>query len=323
MVSMDVRDQEPDAASAQPPARKRRRGGTERRPFWLLAPTTILLALIVIVPLGLAIWVSLLDLNQYTLRQWLGAPFVGIANYTEAITGGALGSSALHSLWISVAFSVLTTAIALPLGLLAALTVNAPFRGRGLVRSLYLIPYVLPSFVTALLWRLMFLDKGLAHRVLSDVGIGNANTYWLLGGHSFWALVITDVWASWAFIYILALAGLQTIPTELYEAADVDGTNWIQKLRHIAIPNLRGVLGLGLLLSMINHFNNFTLPYVMFGTPPPTDVTVLPVNVYITSFQIFRFGLGATMSIITLVVMLVPGYIYFRALKLGASAGEA
>jgi multiple sugar transport system permease protein len=61
----------------------------------------------------------------------------------------------------------------------------------------------------------------------------------------------------------------------------------------------------------------------MFGTPPPTDVTVLPVNVYITSFQIFRFGLGATMSIITLVVMLVPGYIYFRALKLGASAGEA
>jgi len=309
--------------TVEPPAKKRRkRGGPEKRPFWLLAPTTILLALIVVVPLVLAVWVSLLDLNQYTLRKWLGAPFIGFANYTEALTGSALGSSALHSLWISVAFSVLTSAIALPLGLLAALTVNSPFRGRAIVRSLYLIPYVLPSFVTALLWRLMFLDKGLAHRVLSDVGIGGDNTYWLLGGHAFWALVITDVWASWAFIYIMALAGLQTIPAELYEAADIDGTSWIAKLRYVALPNLRGVLGLGLLLSLINHFNNFTLPYVMFGTPPPTDVTVLPVNVYITSFQIFRFGLGATMSIITLVVMLIPGYIYFRALKLGSSAGD-
>jgi multiple sugar transport system permease protein len=308
---------------ARPDIVVRRRRRSEGRPFWLLAPTTILLVVIVVLPLALAIWVSLLDLNQYTLRKWLGAPFIGFANYTEALTGAALGSSALHSLWISVAFSVLTTAIALPLGVLAALTVNTPFRGRAVVRSLYLIPYVLPSFVTALLWRLMFLNNGLAHRVLSDVGIGNSNTYWLLGGHSFWALVITDVWASWAFIYIMALAGLQTIPTELYEAADVDGTTWITKLRHIALPNLRGVLGLALLLSMINHFNNFTLPYVMFGTPPPTDVTVLPVNVYITSFQIFRFGLGAAMSIITLVVMLIPGYIYFRALRLGSAEGSA
>src|SRR5882757_1829993 len=133
--------------TVEPPAKKRRkRGGPEKRPFWLLAPTTILLALIVIVPLVLAVWVSLLDLNQYTLRKWLGAPFIGFANYTEALTGSALGSSAL------------------PLGLLAALTVNSPFRGRAIVRSLYLIPYVLPSFVTALLWRLMFLDNGLAHR---------------------------------------------------------------------------------------------------------------------------------------------------------------
>ncbi len=319
MARTDVTTSTIRTPSAPPVKRKGHRGGPERRPFWLLAPTTILLIVIVAIPLALAVWVSLLDLNQFTLRKWLRAPFAGIANYTEALTSTGLSSSALHSLWISVAFSVLTTAIALPLGLLAALTVNAPFRGRALVRSLYLIPYVLPSFVTALLWRLMFLNKGLAQRILSDIGIGNSTTNWLLGSHSFWALVITDVWASWAFIYIMALAGLQTVPTELYEAADVDGSNWWTKLQHVALPNLRGTLGLALLLSMINHFNNFTLPYVMFGTPPPADVTVLPVNVYITSFQIFRFGLGATMSIITLVIMLIPGYIYFRALRLGSS----
>ncbi len=295
--------------------------GPERRPLWLLAPTSVLLAVIVVVPLVLAVWVSLLDLNQYTLRQWLSAPFIALGNYAEALSGPTIGSSALHSLWVSVSFSLLTTVIATPLGVLAALTVNSSFRGRTVVRSLYLLPYVLPAFVTALLWRLMFLNHGLAARVLADVGIGSDTTYWLLGGHAFWAMVITDVWASWAFIYIMTLAGLQTIPSELYEAADVDGTSWAAKLRHIVLPNLRGVLGLALLLSTIHHFNNFTLPYVMFGTPPPAEVTVLPVNVYVTSFQVFRFGLGATMSILTLVVMLIPGYLYFRALRLGSSNG--
>lgn len=301
----------------------RRSGGPAGRSLWLLSPMTVLLVVIIGIPLALAAWISLLDLNQYTLRQWLGAPFVGLANYGEALAGAAVGSSAVHSLLVSVAFALLTTAIAAPLGVFAALTVNARFRGRGLVRALYLIPYVLPSFVTALLWRLMFAQHGPAARLLADVGIGDHNTYWLLGGHAFWALVITDSWASWAFVYIMALAGLQNVPNDLYEAADVDGTSAWGKLRYVVLPNLRTTLALALLLSTINHINNFTLPYVMFGTPSPEWVNVLPVNVYTTSFQIFRFGLGATMSILTLVIMLIPGYLYFRTLRLGGGTEGA
>jgi multiple sugar transport system permease protein len=83
------------------------------------------------------------------------------------------------------------------------------------------------------------------------------------------------------------------------------------------LPQLRHILGLALLLSTLNHFNNFTLPFVMFGTPPPIQADVLPLNIYVSSFQLFNFGLGGAMSVITLILMLIPGFIYIRALRLG------
>jgi len=249
----------------------------------------------------------------------VGAPWVGFENYVEALAGSnVLSVSALESLGISVAFSVLTTLIITPIGILAALTVNTNFRGRALLRSLYLVPYVIPTFVTALLWRMMFLPQtGLINRTLSAIGVADLNTYWLVGAKSFWAMTITEVWAVWAFIYIMVLAGLQSIPVEQYEVAELDGANSWQKLTRVVLPQLRGLIALAVLLSTLFHFNNFTLPFVMFGTPPPTPVTVLPLNIYLTSFNLFDFSLGSAMSVITLIIMLIPGFFYLRMLRLG------
>jgi multiple sugar transport system permease protein len=295
-----------------------------RRPLWLMWPSIALLVLIIGVPFLIAFYISFLDLDQYTLRSWIHAPWVGLSNYVTALTAGnVVGASTLTSLGISVAFSLLTTLLITPIGILAALTVNTEYRGRTFVRALYLVPYVLPTFVTALVWRMMFLNKtGLVDRFLAGIHVANINTYWLLGPNSFWAMVITDVWASWAFIYIMVLAGLQSIPTELYEAADVDGANAWQKLTRIVLPQLRHILGLALLLSTLNHFNNFTLPFVMFGTPPPVQADVLPLNIYVSSFQLFSFGLGGAMSVITLIIMLIPGFLYIRTLRLGETAAS-
>ncbi len=232
--------------------------------------------------------------------------------------GNVIGASALASLGVSLAFSLLTTLLITPIGILAALTVNTSFRGRTLVRSLYLLPYVIPTFVTAIVWRQMFLNgTGLVDHFLAAIHVASINTYWLLGPNSFWAMVIADVWASWAFIYIMVLAGLQSITHEVYEAAGMDGANSWQKLRRIVLPQLRHILGLAILLSTLNHFNNFTLPFVLFGTPPPIQADVLPLNIYVTSFQLFNFGLGGAMSVITLIIMLIPGFLYIRALRLG------
>ena len=299
---------------------KRGRGRTAGdRPLWLMWPNIVVVLLIVALPFLIAVYTSFLSVDQYTLRQWVGAPWVGFENYVEALAGSnVLSVSALGSLGISVAFSVLTTLIITPIGILAALTVNTNFRGRALLRSLYLVPYVIPTFVTALLWRMMFLPHtGLINRTLSAIGVADLNTYWLVGAKSFWAMTITEVWAVWAFIYIMVLAGLQSIPVEQYEVAELDGANSWQKLTRVVLPQLRGLIYLAVLLSTLFHLNNFTLPFVMFGTPPPTPVTVLPLNIYLTSFNLFDFSLGSAMSVITLIIMLIPGFFYLRMLRLG------
>ena len=279
-------------------------------------PNLILLTAVIVIPFLIGVYISFLDLDQYTLRKFFKAPFVGFQNYVEAFTSAGL----LHSIWISLAFSILTTLVCTPIGLLAAMAVNTAFRGRFLVRSLFLVPYVIPSFVTATVWRFIFQPNGAANSLLDTFGIDGGQ--WLIGDRAFWALVIVDIWAAWPFIYMMTIAGLQSIPNEMYEAADLDGTTWFQKIRFVALPQIRGQLLLGLLLSTLAHFNNFTLPYVLLGSPAPTPALTLPVNVYQTSFQVFRFGLGAAMAVISLILMIIPAVIYLRASKLTAAVGE-
>jgi multiple sugar transport system permease protein len=315
-------------AGPVPPAGRTRGRPSKRvvggRPLWLTWPSVALMTLVIVVPFLIAFYISFLRLDQNTLREWVHAPWVGLTNYVQALTAGnVVGASALQSIAVSVGFSVLTTLFITPIGILAALTVNTPIRGRAIIRSLYLVPYILPIFVNALLWRMMFLNHtGLVDQFLAAIHVANIDTYWLLGGNSFWALVIADTWASWAFIYIIVLAGLQSVPQDVYEAADIDGANSWQKLTRVVLPQMRNILALGVLLSTLNHFNNFTLPFVMFGTPPPSQADVLPLNVYVSSFQLFNFGLGAAMSVLTLLLMLIPGFIYLRALRLGETAAE-
>ncbi len=313
---LPARTAAPAAGPAEAPAPQPGRG-RDRRPLWLMLPAAVLLVVIVLVPFALAFWMSFTQLDQYSLRQWLGAPFAGLANYAQAVSTSGL----LHSLWVSVGFSLLTTAIAAPLGVLAALTVNSRFPGRGLVRSVYLIPYVIPAFVTGTFWRVALLPGGAVNHILKAVGLGG-DAQWLIGARSFWTLVGVDVWASWAFIYLMTLAGLQTISNELYEAADIDGATWWQKVVRVVLPQVKGQLSLGLLLATLSHFNNFTLPYLLFGMPAPNAVDVLPMNIYQTSFQQFGFGLGAAMSVATLVIMTIPAVAYLRTFRLNARPQE-
>ncbi len=304
----------PPAPPLPEPARRRSSAGG--RPLWLMWPNIVLLVVVIAIPFLIAVYISFIDLDQYTLRRFFRAPFIGIENYVEAFGAANL----LHSIWISLAFSLLTTAIGIPLGLMGAMALNTRFRGRSLVRSAFLIPYVLPSFVTATVWRFILLPDGAANQILGVFGVEKGQ--WLIGDRSFWALVIVDVWASWPFIYMMAMAGLQNISSELYDAADVDGITWMQKIRYVVLPQIRGQLLLGLLLSTLAHFNNFTLPFVLLGTPAPDAALTLPVNVYQTSFQVFRFGLGAAMAVISLLLMIIPAVIYLRVSKLTAAVGD-
>ncbi len=276
----------------------------------MLAPGTLLMVVAIVVPLGVAVFISLLDLDQYTFREWVHAPFIGVANYAEALSRSDL----VHAISVSVSYAVVVTAASLPIGLAAALATQNRFRGRALVRSVFLIPYVLPAFVVGTVWRIILQPSGVADRTLARFGVHSG--LWLNGPQSFWALVIVQTWATWPLLYLLALSGLQSIDPSLHEAAALDGAGWWAKLRYVIFPGLRGPVSLALLIAFLHNVNNFTLPFVMFGVPSPHDVEVLPVLTYVESFQSFRFGLSAAMAVFSLLLIAVPLAVYLRAVRL-------
>lgn len=303
-------------------ARRRRPNRALAPPYGLLVPTAVLLLIVVAVPFLIGIYVSMTNLNQYTIAHWASAPFIFLQNYLNSFSQvNAIGASFLQSVWISISFSVLTTLVILPIGIGAALLLNDEFPLRGWFRSLFLLPYVIPVFVTGIVWRLMFMNGfGLIDQALAALHLGSKESYWLIGPHAFWALVTADVWASWPFIYLMALAALQGVPQEVYDSATMDGAGPIGSLFRVTLPIISPTIALAGLLSTIFHFNNFALPFVMFGTPPPPATDVLPVTVYINSFQVFNFGLGSAMSVLSLIIILIPAAAYIRVVRLGAQA---
>ncbi|MFI5061968.1 MAG: carbohydrate ABC transporter permease, partial [Actinomycetales bacterium] len=179
------------------------------RPLWMLLPGGVLMILVILVPLLVAVLMSTLDLDQYTLRSWLQAPFIGIQNYVEAV----VSSSLLRSIGISVSFALIASVVTMPIGVLAALATQNKFRGRALVRSLFLIPYVLPAFVVGTLWRTMLQPGGVVDSILAAAGVHPG--LWLNGPLSYWSLIIVQIWTSWPFFYLLVLAGLQSVDHEV------------------------------------------------------------------------------------------------------------
>jgi len=218
-----------------------------------------------------------------------------------------------------VSFAVISTLVTVPLGVAAAVVTQNAYRGRALVRSVFLIPYVLPSFVVASVWRTMLQPDGIVNVTLTNIGMDGG--LWLNGPNAYWTLVWVEIWAAWPFIYLLALSGLQAVDHEVHEASALDGALWWNKLRYVIFPYLKGPVSLAFLLATLNHINNFTLPYVLFGAPAPSDVNVLPILVYVTSFQSFRFGLSAAMAVVSLILIAIPLFIYLRAVRLDVHEG--
>ncbi|WP_372497990.1 carbohydrate ABC transporter permease [Sinomonas terrae] len=315
-MSITVRKNAPQGRNAAPssggttPAGRRRTVSERNRPLWLLTPGALLIGLIIAVPLALGVYISMLQLDQYTIRKWVSAPFIGLKNFVEAFTGTDL----VHAFFNSVSFSVIATLITVPIGVYAALATQNRFGGRSLVRSLFLVPYVLPSFVVGTFWRTMLQPDGIVNKFLSGLGI--APPQWLYGPASYWVLIAVEVWAAWPFIYLMALAGLQSVDQEVHEAAAIDGALWWTKLRYVIFPYLKGPVALAFLIATLHHLNNFTLAFLLFGVPAPTDVQLLPTLVYSMSFTSLRFGMGAAMALLSLVLIALPLFFYLRAVRL-------
>jgi multiple sugar transport system permease protein len=199
-------------------------------------------------------------------------------------------------------------------GMGVALLVNREFPGRRLVRTLMLAPYVVPSFVVAVLWGFMFQsDSGVINRVLVDVlGIFSERPAWLLD-HSLLAIIVPTIWRGMPLAMLIFLAGLQSLPRELYDAAAIDGAGPWQRFRYITMPLLRPVALSVILLGVIYTFKVFDVVYVLTGGGPVDATMVLPIEVYNVSLKFFRFGEGAAESTLLLLAMLMVATVYLFA----------
>ncbi len=283
-------------------------------PYLLLLPAVLFELLVHIVPMVTGIVMSFKQLTEFFIRNWGAAPSAGLANYRFALDfNGAVGKALLQSFLITLAFTVLTVAVSCLIGTSAALLLQDPFRGRGLLRTCFLVPYALPAYTAAITWEFMFQrDTGLVNTLLvRDLHLFHTAPFWLIGGNSFWALTATAVWRTWPFAFLVVTAGLQNIPGELYEAAAIDGAGVWQRIRRITMPQLRPVNQVLVLVLFLWNFNDFNTPYVLFGNVAPKQADLLSLQIYDTSFESWNFGSGSAMSVLLLLFLLVvtAGYL--------------
>jgi multiple sugar transport system permease protein len=305
--------------AAKPPPTPRlawRRVQRAGLPYLLLLPAIVFELLVHVVPMLIGIFMSFKRLTQFFIRNWTAAPSVGLDNYHFALdVNGVIGQQLLHSFWITCAFTVLTVGLSWLIGTGAALLMQDPFRGRGLLRTYFLVPYALPAYTAAITWEFMFQrDNGLVNRLLvNNLHLFKQTPFWLLGGNSFWALLITAVWRTWPFAFLVVTAGLQNIPGDLYEAAAIDGAGVWRRIRSITLPQLRSVNQVLILVLFLWNFNDFNTPYVLFGNVPPPQANLLSLQIYDTSFHSWNFGSGSAMSVLQLLFLLLVTIAYLLA----------
>ncbi|MEU4680053.1 sugar ABC transporter permease [Micromonospora sp. NPDC023737] len=296
------------------PARRPRRPRRSFLPYLLLVPAVVLELGIHVIPMLVGVWMSLLELTQFHIRDWSTAPFIGLDNYKPTLNfHTAAGRELLHSFWITLLYTLLSVGLAWLLGIAGAVVLQRPFRGRAILRALFLTPYALPVYTAVITWSfLLQRDTGLVNHVLVDqLGLLDDKPFWLIGDNSFWSLLIVSVWRNWPFAFLCLMAGLQNVPDELYEAAAIDGAGFWRRLRSVTLPMLRPVNLVLLLVLFLWTFNDFNTPYVLFGGSAPEQADLISIHIYRSSFKTWDFGSGSAMSVALLFFLLVvsAGYL--------------
>lgn len=288
------------------------RRGSEmgERPFiaLLLAPALVLIFGLTVYPLANSLWISL---HRYTLTSPL-MPFIGLRNYLQ------LSSEPLfwQSIQVTLAFAAVSLAIQVPIGIGIALLLNEPFRGRSIVRALILLPWVIPTIVNAIMWQWIFDPSyGALNGLLSQLGVIQSYVIWLGESHQALGLIIlADTWKVLPFYVLMVLAGLQTIPPELYEVAAIDGAGAWQRFLTVTLPGLKPVLLVVLVLRTVQVFKVFDIIYLLTRGGPGGGTTVVSFLTYQYTFQTLNFGLGAAVAAVIGLSTLLTALLHFRLL---------
>ncbi|MCX6090460.1 MAG: sugar ABC transporter permease [Candidatus Atribacteria bacterium] len=275
-----------------------------RLAYLLLLPAAVFLIVFMFYPIVFVILMSFFKVNK--LGNLVG--FFGTGNFESLLKLPEFGSVIVRScLWTALAVAAKTA-----IGLVIALLLNVEFKGRKLARTLIIIPWASSIPISAMLWQWTYNnDFGLLNYTLRFLGF-NPPVWLAFPRSAFFANMWVDIWCGIPFMALVFLAGLQAIPQELYEAAEVDGATSLFKFRFVTLPLLGGVLTVATLLSILWTFNDFNVIYILTKGGPANSTDILITYIYKYAFQYIKFGPSAAMAVITFVILMVVSIFYAR-----------
>ncbi|MBK7367322.1 MAG: sugar ABC transporter permease [Candidatus Eisenbacteria bacterium] len=268
-------------------------------PYSLLLPATIVMLAVVLFPLGYSFWLAFRNMSLYHFRTH---EFVGLDNFqlvlTEPIFWTLLGKSLVWT-GVNVFFHV-------ALGVLLAILLSGPVRGKTILRTMLVLPWAMPQYISALTWRGMFNFEYGAINLILKQWFHLPPVPWLSDPTwAFVAPILTNIWLGFPFMMVVALGGLTSIPADLYEAAELDGANGWEKFTNVTLPSLMPVLVPSILLGTIWTFNNTLVVWLVSNGGQPADAThILVTYIYKVAFTYSRYSYAAAFSVVVFLMLL-------------------
>jgi arabinogalactan oligomer/maltooligosaccharide transport system permease protein len=300
----------------------------------MVLPVTVVLGVLIFYPLGRGIWLSLTDLNESNQREeictkTLGGgeecspnpdawQYVGLGNYGRVLSGN------VGEFWqwfaVTLIWTVACVVFHYGIGLGLATLLNRQLRARAIYRVLLILPWAVPAFVVAFAWKFLFNEKfGLFNALLRTVGLDPVE-WFAHQSTSLFTAIVTNIWLGVPFMMVALLGGMQAIPLELYEAAEMDGATPWQRFVNVTLPGLRPVSMTVILLGTIWTFNMFPVIFLVTAGQPAGQTEILVTGAYRAAFEGLRnYSLAATYGVLILSILLVFALTYRRALR---SQGE-
>jgi multiple sugar transport system permease protein len=289
----------------QRPRRRRRLSRRTWTGYLYVAPLMLWLAFTILYPLISAVFLSVQDIKI------IGTPgkFVGLANYTRLLTNDAFWEALLRSAgWVVGNAAVQTLA-----AFAAALVLNQRFRGRGAARIWIILSWIVPAVVVVIIWRWLLSSSGVVNYLLTTLGIVAAPVgFFSTPQAAQTSVILINSWRWFPFMTVTLLAGMQSIPRELYEAAAVDGATAVQRFWSITFPLLGPVLFVLGLVGTLMSFNVFDVIWLLTGGGPSDATTTVPVLIYVTAFTKYRLSQAAAISVVSGLLLLFFALLFIR-----------
>jgi len=267
----------------------------------LILPAAIVMGAVVIYPILTTMWLSLTDAPLISLSP---PSFAGLSNYADWLSNPELW----RSLWITLVYTFGVTVGSYSIGLVTALLLNLEFPGRAILRGLVLLPWAIPEVAAVMTWNWMLdYQFGVVNSLLgSQIG-------WVTdSAMAPWTVTMVTIWKQFPLATVVLLAGLQAIPRELYEAANVDGASKLQQFMYVTLPGLRPVNSVLVMMLILYTFKRISIIYLLTGGGPARATEILPVTTYLEAFKYFRLGSASAVGILALLFTLAITLVYSR-----------